>query len=96
MLAKTHKELILRNKDEIPPPYGDLLDMLGFEGLCALSENYGGSLLYVPMEKRLFRPCYAKQIRTEYNGYNMRELCRKYAFSERALRDVLNNETFIK
>ncbi len=86
-------DLILKNavnkySSEILPPFDSIIDIIGFNSLCTLSEKFGGSAIYIPTKKRLFGNCIAKQIKNEFNGCNYRELAIKYNFCERTIRNI--------
>ncbi|MDR3249397.1 MAG: hypothetical protein LBT39_11500 [Treponema sp.] len=65
---------------------GCICDAVGNDGekiLGKLMALYGGTQIYVPMEKGAFRSIIAQEIYERYNGNNesIRDLCREYQMS---------------
>ncbi|MCL2420489.1 MAG: hypothetical protein FWD03_01410 [Defluviitaleaceae bacterium] len=83
------KEAAQRHPGDILPPYDAMMDMSGFEALCAFSRVFGGTSIYVPSLRTMFGSCLEKDIVQHYNGTNIRELVHKYGFSERHVRSIL-------
>lgn len=71
--------------------YREFADILGIEAALKIYETFKG--LQVNFPTRLLcnehvRTC----IKTEYNGNNLKELARKYDYSERWIRKMLNDD----
>jgi hypothetical protein len=77
-------------KSGVNPPFDELLNLVGFDALCAISEQFGGCAIYIPTRKRLFRNCIKKQVLQEFNGGNYRTLAIKYGVCERTIRNMTN------
>ncbi|MDR2648657.1 MAG: hypothetical protein LBB94_02920 [Clostridiales bacterium] len=86
------KEIVTRYKTHLPEPAVTMLDILGYDGLCALSERYGGDALYIPKQANLFIGCLRQAMVDEYNGFNQRELSDKYGVSQRTVRRLANRK----
>jgi len=86
------KEAVTKYKEDLPDSVGNLLDILGYEGLCELSELYGGSQMYVPKIPYMFRSCLQQLLIDEYDGTNQRELCTKYNFCTRTVQRLVAKE----
>ena len=80
--AKLYQECIL-------PPYDAMMEMDGFDAICAFSETFSGTSVYVPSLRTIFKQCLEKDMLRKWNGVNVRELVQKYGFSERYVRDLL-------
>ena len=80
--AKRHKELVI-------PPYNAILDMDGFDAICAFSENFNGASVYVPRLRTIFAGCLEQYVINEWNGGNIRDLINKTGFTERHIRNLL-------
>ena len=80
------KELATMYSDKILPPYDTFIELLGYDGLCRMSDFFGGSTLYIPTKKRIFSGCFAEAMKKEYNGRNLKELAKKYEVCERTAR----------
>ena len=84
------KNAVLKNKGEVTPPFDAMLDIMGFEGLRQLCDQVGGTTLYIPSLQNMFKGCLQKQIPTEFDGSNYRQLCYRYGLSERTIRNFVN------
>ncbi len=82
------KDLAARHQEDILPPYNELIKIIGFEGLCAISDEFCGTSIYIPTKKRLFHGCVIKQVLEEFNGFNYKELSRKFDLAERTVRYI--------
>ena len=87
------KQAARRYQDHILPPYDAIMDMDGFEAICAFSKTFSGSSIYVPRLRTIFGQCLEMDMLTNYNGANVRELVQKYGFSERHVRDLIKRES---
>ena len=82
-------------KSELAPDmFGDTLyctiaEEIGPANLLKLSRLVGGSSFYVPIEDRLLRPLRNKKIVEEYNGYNGKELAKKYGITPRMVYNII-------
>ena len=83
------KQAATRYQDYILPPYDVMMNMDGFDAICAFSHNFSGTSVYVPSLRTIFGQCLERDILARYTGTNVRELVRDYGFSERHIRDVL-------
>ena len=80
--ARRHQEYIL-------PPYDAIMDMDGFDAICAFSQTFSGTSVYVPRLRTIFGQCLEREIQRNYNGTNVRELVQKYGYSERHIRNII-------
>ena len=92
MNVRDFKDIVLRRKEKIMYPYNLLIDIMGYEGICALVAEFGGSAIYVPTYRRLFSGCLMHEIIEEYNGTNIKSLCRKYGYCEKTIRDIVSGK----
>jgi Mor family transcriptional regulator len=83
------KSVVLKFQDHMQTPGKDFLDIMGYEGLCAFADTYGGSTIYVPLKRSIIRPCVFQAVREEYNGVNAVELVRKYAVPMSTIRKIV-------
>jgi len=81
--AERHPSLIVQ-------PYDALMGMEGFDAIYTLCENIGGATVYVPSLKKMFAECLVREARLEFNGYNYEALAKKYGFSHRHLRRLMD------
>ncbi|MCL2699511.1 MAG: hypothetical protein FWE68_04300 [Defluviitaleaceae bacterium] len=85
------KKIVLKYPDDIMFPYVNLLEPLGFEGLCAITAELAGTRLYIPSVRSMFRDCIAHEIRKDFNGRNYNELCKSYGYSESTIRYMVRS-----
>ena len=84
------KQAATNHRDAILQPYDLIMEMNGgFEAICAFSDYFSGTTMYVPSKKAIFQQCLELEAIREFNGYNLRDLCRKYGFSESHLRKTI-------
>ena len=79
-----------RHPADIMQPYDALMGMEGFDAIYTLCENLGGATVYIPSARKIFVECLVKEAMNEFNGYNYDSLARKYGFSGRHMRRLLN------
>ena len=82
-VAVLHPHLIL-------PPYDEILNMDGFDAICAFSQAFSGSSVYVPSLKSIFKDCIEQEIRNSFNGRNISALAKNFNFSERHVRNLVS------
>lgn len=66
--------------------------LIGLDNFKKLMEVYGGVYLYIPKADKLERIERNEQIRAEFNGYNFRELARKYDLTEVSIRSIVSDK----
>lgn len=65
-----------------------MLTILQFEDILMIHQTYKG--LQVTFPKRLYSKDYVKEkVKQEYNGKNLKELSRRYGYSERWIRQMI-------
>jgi Mor family transcriptional regulator len=74
---------------DILEPYDVIMDLNGFDAICAFADYFNGATVYIPSKRTIFYRCLQKEVLKEFNGGNYLDLCRKYGFSERQLRRML-------
>lgn len=78
-------------KEHLKGIYADMLDYFDFEKIKLIHKHYRGLQICLPT--RLLSASYVKkQVKKEYNGKNLKELARKYDYSERWIRKMITNE----
>lgn len=71
--------------------YKELAQVIGGENTVKLFEIYKG--LQVTFPKRIYAKEYVQErVKVEFNGQNLKELCRKYGYSERWLRKMISGK----
>ncbi|MCR8747227.1 Mor transcription activator family protein [Romboutsia lituseburensis] len=62
----------------------------GLEKAKWLFEEFGGTSVYFPTEKMIYKEARDRDIISEYNGFNHKELATKYNMSESYIRAIIN------
>jgi len=85
------KDVAFRHKEHILFPYSTMVDMSGFDAIYTFAQEFGGSSIYVPNLRTIFKNCIEKEIATQLKSKNARELAKLYNFSERHIRNLMQN-----
>ncbi|MCY9757395.1 hypothetical protein M5X00_24515 [Paenibacillus alvei] len=72
----------------LPEPYRKYAELIGTDNLIKLARQNGGDHVYIPTMDFFLRPVRDRRIIEEYDGYNHRQLARKYDLSERRIREI--------
>ncbi|MDE5771349.1 MAG: transcriptional regulator [Ruminococcus sp.] len=67
----------------------ELAETVGLEVYKILIENFGGCQLYIPKWETVFKEVRNKEIRKNFNGFNYRELAKKYNLSEKTVHKIV-------
>lgn len=92
MSQEIMKQVALKHKEMIMAPYDIIMDLQGFEAICAFSDMLGGATVYVPNKRTIFLQCLETEARREFDGGNYLSLSRKYGFSESHLRRLMKRK----
>ncbi len=76
---------------EIPKPYQNLIQVIGWEATVQLCQVYGGEAMYIPKPDRLEAAKRRYLIRKEWNGHNTIELAKKYGHSVRSIQHIVED-----
>jgi hypothetical protein len=93
MKKSIYLDVAKKHPEKIMPPFDEVYSRLGFEGLSVVIDIFGGCQTYVPYYKAVLSNCVKHAVGQEYNGKNVRQLCRKYGISERTLFRYLDTNT---
>ncbi|MGL5711575.1 MAG: Mor transcription activator family protein [Paraclostridium sp.] len=77
---------------DLPPQFENIANRLGIEKAKWLFEEFGGTSVYFPTEKMIYKEARDREIVSEYNGFNHRELAAKYNMSESYIRAIINRQ----
>ena len=83
------RQAAMRHHSEIMQPYDAIIELDGFDAICAFADHLGGTTVYVPSIRTIFARCLEAEARNEFKGCNFTSLSRKYGFTERHLRRML-------
>ena len=87
-----YKQAAERYPEALPPPYDEIVKEHGFDALYNVSWLLGGMTVHVPQPRALFAHCIKAQILDEFNGYNQRELARKYGYAYNTIKRWVNEK----
>lgn len=79
------------NIEEIDERYKDIANKIGIQNFIRLTKEAGGSSCYVPKADSFLRNTRNRKIIEEYNGYNIKQLAKKYNLSIRWVREIIKN-----
>lgn len=80
-----------KNKELFNTIYKELSEEFGFDVAIKMYQTYKGMQITFPT--RLFNPDYVKkQIPIEYDGTNIKQLAKKYGYSEKTIRRMISKE----
>lgn len=68
--------------------YELMIELIGFENTLKLAEVFSGETVFFKKIETLIRPGRNRKILEEFNGYNFKELGKKYGLTEIAIRDI--------
>jgi len=69
------------NLDDLQEQHRPYADIIGIDNLIALSEEFGGTPMYVPTKKELLKNTVYGAMMDEYDGTNIKQLAVKYGIS---------------
>ena len=75
---------------DLPPQFENIANRLGIEKAKYLFEEFGGTSVYFPTEKMIYKEARDRSIIADYNGFNHKELAVKYNMSESYIRAIIN------
>lgn len=71
--------------------YNEIATLLGLDAAIAIYNKFRGTQVSFPLEM-LSKEFIFRQIRNDYNGYNIRELATKYGYTEKWIRKIVNED----
>lgn len=78
--------------DNLNEVWQQIASIIGMDNVKKLMDGYGGAYLYIPKSDKLDRAERNEQIRADFNGYNFRELAKKYHLTEVSIRSIVADE----
>ena len=73
-----------------------IANAVGVEGLVSLCEHFGGSSIYIPQKRELFKNKIYSMIYREYDGSNIKRLAVKYDVSEATVYNIVRDRVATK
>ena len=74
---------------DLPPQFENIAIEIGIDRVKALFKEFGGTSVYFPTEKMIYKEARDREIIEEFNGFNVKELASKYRMSESYIRAIL-------
>lgn len=74
---------------DLPPQFENIAIEIGIDRVKALFKEFGGTSVYFPTEKMIYKEARDREIIEEFNGFNVKELASKYRMSESYVRTII-------
>lgn len=74
---------------DLPPQFENIAMRVGIDITKVLFEEFGGTSVYFPTEKMIYKEARDREIIEEFNGFNIKELASKYRMSESYVRAII-------
>ena len=74
---------------DLPPQFENIAMEIGIDRVKALFKEFGGTSVYFPTEKMIYKEARDREIIEEFNGFNVKELAGKYRMSESYVRAII-------
>lgn len=90
-MLKKGDEIMYIKMEDIPYNLHTMVEIIGIDKFIELLKIYGGSVIYIPVYKRIILPERNRKIIKEYNGKNVDLLRQKYNLSNAQIKNVIKN-----
>lgn len=77
--------------DDLEDEQKQLANTIGMEGYINLTRNYGGTYIYIQKSETFEKKLRNDKIRSEFNGYNFKELAHRYGLTEIRIRSIVKD-----
>lgn len=74
---------------DLPLQFENIAMRVGIDITKVLFEEFGGTSVYFPTEKMIYKEARDRDIIEEFNGFNVKELASKYRMSESYVRAII-------
>ncbi|MGL5713575.1 MAG: Mor transcription activator family protein [Paraclostridium sp.] len=75
---------------DLPSQFENIAIELGIDKIKALFREFGGTSVYFPTEKMIYKEARDREIMADYNGFNHKNLAIRYNMSESYIRAIIN------
>lgn len=82
--------------EDLPEPYDMLAEKFGISVALEMAKLFSGERVYFLKYEAVERPLRNKKIKSEFNGYNFKELARRYNMTEMGIRQIVAEEIKVK
>ena len=77
---------------DLPPQFENIALKIGIDITKMLFEEFGGTSVYFPTEKMIYKESRDREILSKFNGFNIKELASKYNMSESYIRAIIRQK----
>ncbi|CEN26411.1 Mor transcription activator family protein [Paraclostridium sordellii] len=77
---------------DLPPQFENIAIRVGIDITKVLFEEFGGTSVYFPTEKMIYKEARDREILSKFNGFNIKELASKYDMSESYVRAIIRQK----
>lgn len=77
---------------DLPPQFENIALRVGIDITKVLFEEFGGTSVYFPTEKMIYKEARDREILSKFNGFNIKELASNYTMSESYVRAIIRQK----
>lgn len=77
---------------DLPPQFENIAIRVGIDITKVLFEEFGGTSVYFPTEKMIYKEARDREILSKFNGFNIKELASNYNMSESYIRAIIRQK----
>lgn len=77
---------------DLPPQFENIAIRVGIDITKVLFEEFGGTSVYFPTEKMIYKEARDREVLSKFNGFNIKELASKYNMSESYVRAIIRQK----
>lgn len=78
--------------EDVPESYKELAEILGMDAFKRLVMNYGGTEVYIPVDKSITRNIRNNILRRTFNG-DYKQSAKTYRMSQAQVRKIIKNKS---
>lgn len=78
--------------DDLQDQHREYAEVIGVDNLLRLSDNFGGTSIYIPQRRELEKNRIYRRIYQEFDGSNLQELTQKYGVSKSTVYKIVSDK----
>lgn len=78
--------------DDLQQQHREYAEVIGIDNLLKLSDNFGGTSIYIPQRRELMKNKIYAAIYKEFDGSNLPELTQKYGVSKSTVYKIVQDK----
>lgn len=78
--------------NDLNEQHQELAEIIGIDNLLELASHFGGTQIYIPQMDKLLKNVKYKAIIEEFDGFNIRQLSKKYNVSESTIYRLVRDQ----